>query len=97
MIDIFYVNGHAFLHTKSEKLNFLTVEHLPKRNAKAIIESIIDTIGTYNARNFVIRHIKADNEFNTEMLHKKVLPATMHICEKGAHIGGIERSIRVIK
>ena len=70
MIDIFYVNGHAFLHTKSEKLNFLTVEHFPKKNAEAIKESIIDTINTYDARNVIIRHIKADNEFDTQLLHK---------------------------
>ena len=97
LIDIFYVNGHAFLHTKSEKINFLTVEYLPTKNAATIIGSILDTKRIYNARHFEINHIKADNEFSFHELQKNVLPTKIHICKKGAHIGGAERSIRVIK
>ena len=97
LVDIFYVNGLMFLHTKSEKLNFLTVELIDTKDTDNIKGGLLDVMHQYGARQLQIGDIRGDNEFEVAELRKALLPAKLHICEKGAHVGGIERSIRHVK
>ena len=43
-VDFFFVNWIPFLHTKSAKLNFLTVERMKTRTKGAIIEAMKDVL-----------------------------------------------------
>jgi hypothetical protein len=63
-VDFFYVNGHPFLSSKSEKLNFVTANYLEKRTKTNIIKTLSSIRHIYEAKGFEISNIHADNEFN---------------------------------
>ena len=73
-VDFFFVNSLPFLHTKSEKLNFLTVERMHNRTKSAIIGSILDTISLYKHRGFDVTYMHGDGEFNMDDLKKEIAP-----------------------
>ena len=60
-IDFFYVNGLPFLHTKSEHLNFLTVQTGKTRNASNILHGLKTVINLYEKSGFQIKAIFGDN------------------------------------
>ena len=96
-VDIFYVNGIPFLHTKSKDLDYITVQHLKSRKEKEISSKLGIVVDRYIKRGFVISDVFGDNEFNHPIFERLVLPANMHICAKGEHVPVVERSIRTIK
>ena len=96
-IDIFFVNGIAFLHTKSKPLNFITIRKLTNRKTKTILKVLGPVITKYLTRGFTITDVYGDNEFDGEDYKTIILPARMHICATGEHVPIIERSIRTIK
>ena len=96
-IDIFFVNGIAFVHTKSKPLNFITIRKINNRKKGSILK-VLRTITTmYLTRGFTISDVYADNEFDVDEYKTIFLPARLHICAKGEHVPTIERSIRTIK
>jgi hypothetical protein len=96
-LDFFFVNGYAFLHTKSSKLNFLTSQICTSRSTGQILK-VLDTVKqTYEARGFEITAVHGDNEFDIKALKTFLLPAILHIYGKDEHVGAIERSVRTIK
>ena len=96
-IDFFYVNGHPFLHTKSEKLNFLTVQSGKTRNTQSIKQGLLTVLNLYQKRGFIVKNIFGDNEFDIAALHDALLPVILHIFASGEHCPIAERSIRTIK
>ena len=51
-IDFFFVNKMPFLHTKTSKVNFLTVQSGPNRTKGAIKDGLISVLNIYNSRGF---------------------------------------------
>jgi hypothetical protein len=96
-IDFFFVNKMPFLHTKSSKINFLTVQSGPNRTKGTIIAGIDSVISLYNARGFNISNVHGDNEFNIPALEASLRPTNLHIYGKHEHVGIVERSIQTIK
>ena len=96
-IDFFYVNGLPFLHTKSETINFLTVQSGKTRNTRSILEGLSTVIKLYNNRGFKVRGIFGDNEFDIANLRTELLPTILHVFAAGEHCPIAERSIRTIK
>ena len=96
-IDFFYVNKMHFLHTKSEKINFLSVELCNRRNADQIIDAINRVRQIYQHRGFRVTDIHADNEFDIKRLKEKVSPTNMVIYAANEHVPVVERSICSIK
>ena len=96
-IDFFFVNRIPFLHTKSEKLNFLTVERMKNRTKSAIIGSLTETIRMYKHRGFDVTTMHGDGEFDIEQLKEDIAPTEMIVYGKDQHVPIVERSIRTIK
>ena len=71
-IDFFFVNRIPFLHTKSEKLNFLTVERMKTRTKEAIIDSLKEVMKLYSHRGFKVTNIHGDGEFEIEELKSQL-------------------------
>ena len=77
-VDIFYVNGLCFLHTKSKDINFITIHHLQNRQNSRLLKILKHIIPKYTTRGFTITDIFADNEFDHNDIHHLVLPANLH-------------------
>ena len=96
-IDFFYVNGLPFLHTKSEHINFLTVQTGKTRNTSSITQGLNTVINLYHKRGLKVKNIFGDNEFDIQALHNSLLPVILHIFAAGEHCPIAERSIRTVK
>ena len=62
-IDFFFVQGHAFFHTISRKIQFRTTELAPSRGRKTITKCLTKVAQLYHSRGFLISTIHCDNEF----------------------------------
>ena len=96
-IDILYINGHPYLHTKTKEVNYITISRLKSRKMRDIKRKLKDIIKKYLTRGFILTDIFGDNEFASPSYENLFLPATLHICSKGEHVSIIERSIRIVK
>ena len=65
-VDIVFVNGHAFLTSKSSKLNFITAKYHKTRSSPSIISTLNNIRQIYSTRGFRVDNIHADNEFNKD-------------------------------
>lgn len=91
-IDIFYVNGMAFFHTKSGKLNFVSVQYIKNRKLQEIISGLDVIIAKYADRGFKITDIHGDPEFDGDTFKNAFPEINFHIYTQGEHVGIIERS-----
>ena len=96
-IDIFYVDGIPFLHTKSKDVNYITIQHLADRKEQTLVMKLSYVSNLYLKRGFTITDVFSDNEFSELSIKQLFLPANMHICARGEHVPIIERSIRTVK
>ena len=96
-IDFFYVNKLPFLHTKSEDLNFLTVQSGRTRNTTSILQGLQTVINIYHKRGSKVVGIYGDNEFDISSLIDDLRPIILHIFAANEHCAIAERSIRTIK
>ena len=67
VIDFFFINGNIFLHTKSQKVNFLTAQYCTSRSLRTVIIAVEKVMHKYDCRGFQITDIHADNEFDKEL------------------------------
>ena len=95
--NFFFVNGNIFLHTKSQKVNFLTSQYCTSRSLRTIITALEKFIHKYDCRGFKITDMHADNEFDKAELKHSLQPTLLHIYGREEHVGFIERSVRTIK
>ena len=96
-VDFFYINGLPILHTKSENINFLTVQTGKTRTTSSIVYGLKKVINLYQKRGFHVKSIFADNEFDIESMRNELLPIVMHIFAADEHCPIAERSIRTVK
>ena len=96
-VDYFFVNRLPFLHTKSSKVDFLTVQTGENRTTNSILKGLKRVVNTYEKRGFTITDLHADNEFDIETLKENLEPINTHIYGKLEHVGTIERSVRTVK
>ena len=96
-IDIMYVCGRMFLHTKSKDLDYITIHYLPDKKVATIVKKLKYVLKKYISRGFNITDVFSNNEFNHEKYRSLCMPAILHVCATGEHIPIIECSIRTIK
>ena len=96
-VDFFFVNKLPFLHTKSEGINFLTVQTGRSRSKESIVSGIMETVRIYHTRGFKVVTICGDGEFDLDLLRNKIMPISLEITGRDEHDGFVERSVRVIK
>ena len=96
-IDLCYINSIPFLVTRSENINFITVNMLSDRKSTTLIKHVKNIQKLYTNRSFIITDIFADGEFDYDHYKIEFLPSTLHICATEEHVPKIERAIRTIK
>ena len=96
-MDNFYVNGRPFFHTKSRKINFLSIMPLERRTMTEIIKGLTTIKDKYENRGFTITEYHGDNEFDTKAMEDFVGDKVLNICAAREHNPFIERSIRTTK
>ena len=94
-VDFSYVNGCAFLHTKTRSIKFKSVKRCYSRGKKEILRGLAKVIDVYKARGLTISSICGDNEF--EKIREGVQPIPVDIVAREEHVPRIERSIRTLK
>jgi hypothetical protein len=94
-VDIFFVNGTAYIHTITKYIKFRTVANIPNRLANTLRTEIRAVLDLYHAHGFLINSIEGDQEFSSIALD--MLPTTLNIADADDHVPQAERSIRTIK
>ena len=91
------MNRLPVLHTKSSKINFLTVQTGETRNTQSITKGLKAVINTYTTRGFTITDLHGDNEFDITTLKSELQPINTRIYGTEEHVGVIERSVQTVK
>ena len=94
---IFFVIGSIFLHTKSDKIGYRSIQALKTRKVTEIIQGIKIVIEKYLNKGFKISKWHRDNSFNCTGVEEAILPKKMNAYTRNEHVGPIEISIREIK
>ena len=68
--DFLFVNWTPFFHTKSEGVNFLTVEPGRSRKATGVVAGLQKVVSTYELRGFKVQCIHSDNKFNVNKIKR---------------------------
>ena len=93
--DVFFVDGTAFLITVSQRIKFITAEHVQVRTATNLSKHLTRVLQVYERAGFKIRTILMDGEFEKV---KNLMPCVE--CNTTAakeHVSEAERTIRTIK
>ena len=93
--DVMFVNGLPFLITSSRGLNLVTIEHLPSRTAKRLVQTLERVFKIYTTAGFIIQTTMTDMEF--EKLRPLMPHVALNTTAAREHVGEIEQKIRVIK
>jgi len=96
-VDLCYINKVAFLVTRSDSVNFITIDPLENKGRVSIIRILQNIIQLYSTRGFIISDLFGDGEFDVDDIKLAILPITTHICSTNEHVPKIERPIRTIK
>jgi hypothetical protein len=94
-IDILWVNGSAYFHTKSEWIKFCTVSQIPNRSKQTLLTEVKKDIHMHTTRGITVAGIEGDREF--ACLTHDLLPTPINIADADDHVSGVERSIRTVK
>jgi Reverse transcriptase (RNA-dependent DNA polymerase) len=94
-VDFFFVQGQAFIHFISRKIQHRVVEPVANRSKSIIIKHINKVFSLYRSRGFTIVDLHCDNEF--ECIRNDILPVNLNVVAADSHVGEVERSIRTIK
>jgi len=93
--DVMFVNGLPFLVTSSRGISLVTVEYLPSRTAKRLVNTLNRVFTIYGTAGFIVQTALMDYEF--EKLKTLMPNVTLNTTAASEHMGEIERKIRVIK
>jgi hypothetical protein len=93
--DVMFVNGLPFLVTSLRGLSLVTIEHLPSRTAKRLVQTLERVFKIYVTAAFIIQTTMMDMEF--EKLRPLMPHVALNTTAAQEHVGEIEQKIRVIK
>ena len=93
--DVMFVNGNAFLVTRSRRIRLLTAEYIPARTAGQLSSSVKKIVNLYARAGFTVDVVLMDQEF--DKIVDEILLAEVNTTAAREHVAEIERAIRVIK
>jgi len=96
-IDVMYVNNIPFLTSISRHLRFGTVEWLKDLKKNTIVTEIKRLTNIYKERNFTVKLILADGQFENISNDVLGLGISMNITGRDEHVPEVERYIRTLK
>ncbi len=62
-VEVFFLDGTAFLLTITRRIKFVTTEHVPVRTAMSLSKYLKQVLEVYRHAGFVVRTILMDREF----------------------------------
>ena len=94
--DVMFVNGLPFFITLSRKIQFVTIQYVPRRTAGELANALKSTIKLYLRSGFRPSTAIMDGEF--DKVKEKLLDwIVINTTAKNEHVGEIERKIRHAK
>ena len=93
-VDVFFVDGIAFLLTLSRQIQFFTVEHAPKRTAKQLVIHLKRVLQVYNRAGFTVRYVLMDREF--EKVKNELPSVVINTTATKEHVSEAKRKIHVV-
>ncbi len=94
-VDVFFVDGTAFLITMSRRIKFVTAEHVPVRMAASLSKHLNQVIQVYQQAGFLIRTVLMDREFEKIKDLMPQLECSTTVAKE--HVSEAERTTRTIK
>jgi hypothetical protein len=92
---VMFVNGLPFLVTSSRGISLVTIEYLPSRTVKRLVNTLNRVITIYGAAGYIVQISLMDIEF--EKLKPLMPSITLNTTAAREHVGEIKRKVRVIK
>ena len=89
--DVFFVDGTAFLLTVSQRIKFVTAEHVPVRTALSLSKHMARVLEVYGRAGFRVKSILMDGEF--EKLKPLMPSVECNTTTAKEHISKAERAI----
>ncbi len=90
-----FVSGLSFMVTSLQGIILVTIEHLPSRTAKCLVNTLEQVFKIHGTAGFVVQMAMVDMEFKKL---KNLLPhVALNTMASREHVGEIEQNIRVIK
>ena len=93
--DLFFINGLAFLVTRSRRLRFVTAEALADQHVPTLSAAVAQVVNLYKCFGYNVHTCFADGQFAA--LEYTVEGLHFDTSGHNEHVGDIERVIRVIK
>ena len=90
MADLMSVNGLPFLVTSLQGLSLETIEHLPSRTAKCLVQTLERIFRIHVTAGFIIQTAMMDMEFKNLKTMPHLALNTTAACE---HVGEIEQKL----
>ena len=59
-IDLCYINRMIFLITRSDEINYITIDNIKKKTKGEIIKTLLKIKRIYSSRQFIITDVYAD-------------------------------------
>ena len=89
-VDIFYINGNPFFHTKSNNIGFISTQYLKSRSISDITKGLKIVLQKYQARPIQIEEIHCDPEFDKPKFKNAFPGMNFEINAKGEHLPVID-------
>ncbi|KAL7463852.1 hypothetical protein ACHAXS_004203 [Conticribra weissflogii] len=94
--DVMFISGAPFLITLSRKIQFVTVQFMPRQTATELGNGLLQVLKLYRRAGFIVQTTLMDNKFESicnKLLDKVIVNTTAKI----EHVGEIERKICHVK
>jgi hypothetical protein len=93
--DVFFVDGTAFLITASQRIKFITAEHVQVRTATSLSKHLTRVLQVYERAGLRVRTILMDGEF--EKVRDLIPRIECNTMAAKEHISKVEQMIQTIK
>ncbi len=93
--DVFFVDGMAFLITVSDRIKFITAEHVPVQTAMNLSKHLTWVLQVYERAGFRVRTILMEGEF--EKVRALILRVECNTTAAKEHVSTEERAICMVK
>ena len=95
--DIMYIQNMPFLTTISKSISYRTIQWIPDKTTKTLMDAFDAVFRIYNKAGFIINILHCDPEFCHLKDVMDDVDIELQLCAAQEHVPKIKQSIRVIK
>ena len=98
-MDVMHVNGMMLLVTTSRNIKFSTIDAIPNKDERTLLQSISKTVSIFQGGGLRPRFLHADAAFVKDELKVSLgmLGVTLNITAREEHVGDVKQTIRTVK